>query len=303
MKARTVIGLLLVGLLAGCSSAGANLGPPITVDTGLDQDRWVRVPAGAFPMGQHEHESVIDHGYEVMVAPVTNEQYAGYLNEALTAGKVRIAEEKVNGYYPGDTFHGGRHEEEVPAGDKPHVTLSDPGLRLTFDNGVFTADDGYANHPMVLVTWFGAKAYCESEGARLPTEAEWEKAARGTDGRPYPWGQEITDQNANYYSSGDPFERDAGKLGDTTPIGFFNGRSHEGFATVDSPSPYGAYDMAGNVWQWTADVYEGMHYRYLRGGSKADHGYNLRVWTRNSARPDYWSPNVGFRCVRDIATG
>ena len=60
-------------------------------------------------------------------------------------------------------------------------------------------------------------------------------------------------------------------------------------------------DLCGNVWQWTANVYEGQHYRYMRGGSKADYGFDLRVWTRNNARPDYYSPNVGFRCVRAAA--
>ena len=58
--------------------------------------------------------------------------------------------------------------------------------------------------------------------------------------------------------------------------------------------------MAGNVWHWVGDVYELQHYRYLRGGSKADYAYNLRVWTRNNAGPDYHSPSVGFRCVRDV---
>jgi formylglycine-generating enzyme required for sulfatase activity len=57
--------------------------------------------------------------------------------------------------------------------------------------------------------------------------------------------------------------------------------------------------MAGNVWQWTGDVYEDQHYRYMRGGSKDTYGYNLRVWTRNSAGPEYYSPAIGFRCARD----
>jgi formylglycine-generating enzyme required for sulfatase activity len=176
--------------------------------------------------------------------------------------------------------------------------LDDSGLRLQYDGNTFSALKGYENHPMVQVTWFGAKAYCEFFDGRLPTEVEWEKAARGTDGRPFPWGDEIQAENANYYSSHDIFEKVVGKLGDTTPVGFYNGNTYDGFQTIDSPSPYGLYDMAGNVWQWTDDVYEGAHYRYMRGGSKADYGYNLRVWTRNNSHPDYVSPNVGFRCVR-----
>lgn len=97
----------------------------------------------------------------------------------------------------------------------------------------------------------------------------------------------------NYYSSHDIFEKMLGKQGDTMPVGFYNGMTYNGFLTIDSPSPYGLYDMAGNVWQWIGDVYEGAHYCTLRGGSKADYAYNMRVRTRNNASPGYHSPNVG----------
>ena len=152
---------------------------------------------------------------------------------------------------------------------------------------------------MTDVTWFGAWGYCKYFETRLPTEIEWEKAARGADERPFPWGDEIQRGNANFYSSRDPFE-DMSTFGSrTSPVGFYNGQTHDGFQTVNSASPYGLYDMAGNVWQWTGDVYEGMHYRFMRGGSKDTYDMDLRIWVRNNATPTYFSPGVGFRCVRD----
>jgi Sulfatase-modifying factor enzyme 1 len=108
----------------------------------------------------------------------------------------------------------------------------------------------------------------------------------------------IERNSANFYDSRDPDEAANGKQGDTTPVGFYNGRVYNGYRTQDARSPYGLYDMAGNVWQWVSDITDGTHDRYLLGGSKDSYGYNLRVWTRNSARPDYYSPSVGFRCAR-----
>ena len=299
---KRVLALLILILLAagGCAPVPQAVPPPV-FETGVDLETWGRVPAGEFLMSRHGHETVIDYDYEIMVTPVTNARYARYLNEALAAGEIKIVDGKVMGYYPGDEFRGYRHEEKIIAGDWLHVPLEDENLRLVFDGRSFTSKPGYENHPMTVVTWFGAKAYCDYYDLRLPTEAEWEKAARGTDGRPFPWGNEIVPGNANYYQSHDPFEALVGPLGDTTPVGFYNGQTYDGYVTLDSPSPYGLYDMAGNVWEWTADVYENTHYRYLRGGSKANYGYDLRVWMRNSARPDYYSLSVGFRCVREMS--
>jgi formylglycine-generating enzyme required for sulfatase activity len=299
MKGRFLPFLLTAFLLAGCaSSTGQQVGAPPPVDSGVDPDAWVVIPAGGFFEGIHAHPSMINYDYEIMVTDVTNAQFAEYLNQALADGHVQRVENEIVGYYPGDDFHGFEHEERIDAGVWLHVPLSESGIRIREQNGQFKAMDGYQNHPMVQVTWFAAKAYCEYYGWELPTEMEWEKAARGEDERPYPWGWEIAKNNANFYSSHDIFEKTFGKLGDTTPVGFYNGATYDGYATLDSSSPYGLYDMAGNVWQWTGDVYEDQHYRYMRGGSKMDYGYNLRVWTRNSAAPYYYSPSVGFRCVR-----
>ncbi len=115
-----------------------------------------------------------------------------------------------------------------------------------------------------------------------------------------PGAIEIARNNANFYASRDPFE-DMSSFGSrTTPVGFYNGDTYDGYETLDSASPYGLYDMAGNVWQWTADVTEGLHDRYLRGGSKDTYEADLRIWVRNSATPTYFSPGVGFRCVREL---
>jgi formylglycine-generating enzyme required for sulfatase activity len=290
--------LLLSVLLASCGSV--DLDAPIPVyDTGVDPDAWAVVPAGEFLSGQFDDPLALDYDYEIMVTDVTVAQYVDFLNAALADGTLEIAEEKIVGYYPGDVFHGARHEVEIPAGDYLVVPLDDPASRFTFDGGTFEVREGYENHPTTNVSWFGARAYCGYSGWRLPAELEWEKAARGTDGRPYPWGDALARNNANFYASRDPFEDMSSSGSRTSPVGFYNGLSYAGYATLDSASPYGLYDMAGNVWQWTGDVYEGMHYRFMRGGSKDSYDMDLRLWVRNNAAPEYFSPAVGFRCARE----
>lgn len=288
--------ILLAVFLTSCASV--DLEAPLPVfETGVDPEAWAQIPAGEFFYGQFDEEKTTD-AYEIMVTNVTTTQYASYLNDALAAGEITVDGDQILGYYPGDEFHAYEHEEKIEAGDWLLIPINDPAQRVKFDGATFTVQTGYENHPMTMVTWFGAWNYCGFNDWRLPTEIEWEKAARGTDNRPFPWGHEIARENANFYASRDPFEEMSTFGSRTSPVGFFNGNTYDGYTTLDSASPYGLYDMAGNVWQWTGDVYKYMHYRFMRGGSKDTYEMDLRIWVRNNATPTYYSPGAGFRCVR-----
>ena len=294
---RVVLLFLVLAPIVSCAPVNLNAAMP-AYDTGVDPNAWAQIPVGEFLFGQHEDIETTD-AYQIMVTDVTTSQYADFLNAALADGAVRKDGDQIVGYYPGDPFHGVKHEEEIKAGDWLFMPVNDPSQRFKFDGTRFTVQPGYENHPMTMVTWFGAWGYCKYYDWRLPTEMEWEKAGRGTDSRPFPWGEEIQRENANFYSSRDPFE-DMSSVGSrTSPVGFYNGKKYGDYQTLDSASPYGLYDMAGNVWQWTGNVYEGMHYRFLRGGSKDTYDMDLRLWVRNNATPTYYSPGVGFRCARD----
>lgn len=295
-----ISGIILFGL--ACKTSVSEIEKEIPyVDTGVDSESWVLIPAGEFYRGQFNEITKVPYDYEIMLTPVTNAQYAEYLNEALAKGSIKVENGKVLGYYAGDKFYGYRHERRIEAGYWLHLPLNVPGVRIKLVDGKFVVKKGFENHPVTMVTWFGAKAYCEFYGWRLPSEVEWEKAARGTDKRAYPWGDEIDKSYANYLSSNKEIRKIFGvSYGITTPVGFFNGKNYNGFQTKDARSPYGVYDMAGNVWEWTGDDYPYMHDRFLRGGSWRNYGYDLRVWVRNNAGPDFYAANIGFRCVREV---
>ncbi|OGO65421.1 MAG: hypothetical protein A2030_09510 [Chloroflexi bacterium RBG_19FT_COMBO_50_10] len=290
--------ILALIFLTACTSVNLDASIP-TYDTGIDPETWAVIPAGEFFSGQFSEPVNISYEYDIMVTDVTVAQYVSFLNLATADGTLIFDKDKIVGFYPGDEFHAVKHEVEIPAAEYIFVPLDDPASRFSFDGSLFSVLSGYENHPMTNVSWFGARGYCSYNYHRLPTELEWEKAARGSaDDRPFPWGEEITLNNANFYSSRDPFE-DMSSFGSwTTPVGFYNGKVYDKYQTLDSASPFGLYDMSGNVWQWTGNVYEGQHYRYMRGGSKDTYDMDLRIWVRNNATPTYFSPGVGFRCVR-----
>ncbi|RLD74772.1 MAG: hypothetical protein DRJ10_16485 [Bacteroidetes bacterium] len=283
------------------------------INTGVDSDSWVLIPSGDFYSGMHEQETLIDYDYEMMVTHVTNGQFAKYLNEAMAKSTIKIVDNEIVGYYKGDKFDGYLHEFEIPEGDKLYMPVNGAGGHVKLVDNSFVVDKGYDNHPVVMVTWFGANAYVEFYGYRLPTEKEWEKAARGDDTRAYPWGDEVGGYITNYRSDKNALQRlVGGKKTRTTPVGYYNGQTHtkgggkgsgrnsKDFVTKDNRSPYGLYDMGGNVWQWTGDDYADVHYRYMKGGSFNNYEYNLFVWARNSAGPDFYNINIGFRCARDV---
>jgi len=160
----------------------------------------------------------------------------------------------------------------------------------------YYGNPSYADYPVIKVNWNQAVAFCAWADKRLPTEAEWEKAAHGTDGRIYAWGNAAPGGTLANYN---------GNEGDTTPVGSY----------ARGASPYGVMDMAGNVWEWTADWYDGEYYsrsptgnptgpaagedRVLRGGSWDDDSGYARAAFRGNRDPDDWyNEYVGFRCAR-----
>jgi len=173
-----------------------------------------------------------------------------------------------------------------------------PYENTSYARAGYYGNNQFADYPVINVDWNQANAYCHWAGERLPTEAEWEKAARGTNGNMYPWGDGIDCSMANYGG------KYGGCEGDTEPVGSY----------LKGASVYGVLDMAGNVWEWVADWYAINYYssspsenpkgpgsgdtHVLRGGSWINSSKLQRSSLRNWYFPDSWNYHSGFRCIR-----
>ena len=261
-----------------------------------EQDGMVLIPTGNFQMGSNDtdayneeqpvHTVYVDSFYMDQY-PVTNAQYKEFLD-------VNPAWRKSPKWYE----LGNKHNTTIP--NKYH----DGDYLKHWTYSIYP--DEYADHPVVWVSWYAAMAYAQWIGKRLPTEAEWEKAARGgLTGLKYPWGDSIDLSNANY-------DLDVSK---TTSVGTYPANG------------FGLYDMVGNVREWCLDRWEKGFYvssphnnpvsdgsineiidsftsiktsRVLRGGSWVSTPQNARVAYRSGTPPFFTCMNIGFRCVRSV---
>lgn len=258
----TLLVVLAMALGACTSTPALTLGIGSTQVSDKDGMTLLYVPAGEFTMGSNS-----DHADEKPVHTV-------YL-DAFWIDQTEVTNAMFRQFVAATTYRTEANWQHPSGG--PHSNL-----------------DGFENHPVVEVSWNDAKAYCEWAGRRLPTEAEWEKAARGTDGRIYPWGNQPPDHAGLTYNW---------EVMTTTQVG-----SHPTGA-----SPYGALNMLGNVWEWVADWYgetyyasspdrnptgpTSGYYHVLRGGCY-DFASDVRASKRGNDYPYELYCYVGFRCAR-----
>jgi formylglycine-generating enzyme required for sulfatase activity len=206
-----------------------------------ERNELIEIPASNFRYGDANKERFLG-SFKISQYPITNREYAEFL--------------KANRHHP-----------------VPFVT-EERARFYNWESANRSYPRGFGSFPVVLVSRFDASRYCNWIGARLPSQLEWEKAARGTQGNLYPWGNEFDQNCANTRSS---------HIKHTTPVNFYEGCA----------SPYGVTDMSGNVWEWTESTET--RGAALRGGSYASSPLNARCSFKNSFLPDGKSTAIGFR--------
>jgi formylglycine-generating enzyme len=235
----------------------------------------IRIPAGPFLYGSADSDEMARDNekpqrtidmpeYWIGRTPVTNAQFGRFIR---ATGHKTAAESKGYGYgWMGSKW------DDVEGADWQHP------------RGLKSSIEGKDDHPVVLVSWDDARAFGNWAGLMVPTEEQWEKAARGTDGRLWPWGNDSpTDLHCNFNWN----------VTDTTPVNLYS---------PQGDSPYSCADMAGNVWEWTASRHNNINtYRVYRGGSfDIVDLKQTRVFFRNSKLPDFTSNNIGFRVAAPV---
>jgi formylglycine-generating enzyme required for sulfatase activity len=285
--------LFLLWVSGGSRPTSAS--PPAVVNDGHGD--YVYVPAGAFRMGDNFGDG------ESRERPVhVVELDAFYIAKyEMTNGEWKRFRDDP-GYDDPKFWPQGR---VVPKNQVPYWTDA-----RNHGGGTPNSD----NYPLLGVNWDSAVAYCNWLSAqtgkryRLPTEAEWEKAARGTDQRRYPWGNNIDHSYANYVGSN---AFDTG-----SEVGLYDGEQRGDLKTHSNASPYGAFDMAGNVMEWCSDWYSRDYYsvsprrnpkgpdtgayRVVRGGTFFMEAFDQRTYARSAAWPSFQAHRmVGFRAVRE----
>jgi formylglycine-generating enzyme required for sulfatase activity len=233
--------------------------PKHRYETGLE-DGMVYMPAGPFVFGAEQFSNLrvgtVNEAFWIDRFPVTNAQFCRFLKEC------------------GNRKEGGAEWLDLQGAYEKEK------CRISGRKGRFAVERGYENHPVIYVSWYGAAAYAKWAGKRLPTEQEWEKAARGIDGRTFPWGDDFDPARCNTGEAGP---------GKTTPVG----------AYPDGVSAYRCNDMAGNVWEWTDSLWrEKEEYRVLRGGSWNYRRGFAACSFRGLVHPYFRYSYIGFRCAR-----
>lgn len=274
-----VVGASPAGVAATMRAAAALLGLLLAAEPVRAQDfDLVPIPGGRFVMGDaggdanEAPRSAVVGRFAIMRFEVTNAQFGAFVART---GHVTDAEKSGVGWvWSGRWRQVSGADWRHPAGPKSSIA-------------------GKSEHPVVQVSQRDADRFCRHYGMRLPTEAEWEFAARGSDGRRFPWGNEPPAQGgavrrANFGTVACCAADASDGYATTAPVGRYPlGRS-----------PFGVDDMAGNVWEWTADKFPGRDGEVaLRGGGWGNNPYCLRVSYRHGNPPDIGLDMVGFRCA------